>query len=64
MITIIVDSYHGQKYTYTMPDTATIEMVSENTLTANDELFKTGLCIGVDCAAGIKLEKEEIEWES
>ena len=64
MITIIVDNYEKQKFIYTMPDTATIEMISENTLTANGELFKTGLCINVSCAAGIKLEKEEIEWES
>ena len=61
MITITIDNYKKQKFTYTMPDTATVEIVSENTLTANDELFKTGLCIDVVCAAGIKLEKEEIE---
>lgn len=60
MITIIINNYKGYKYTYTMPDTATIEMVSENTLTANDELFKTGLCIGVDCAAGIETKKEAL----
>lgn len=60
MITIIVDSYHGQKYTYTMPDTATIEIVSENALTPNGELFKTGLCIGIDCAAGIETKKEAL----
>lgn len=60
MITIIVDSYHGQKYTYTMPDTATIEIVSENALTPNGELFKTGLCIGIDCAAGIETKKETL----
>lgn len=60
MITIIVDNYRGQKYTYTMPDTATIEIVSENTFTANGELFKTGLCIGIDCAAGIETKKEAL----
>lgn len=61
MITIIVDNYKGQKYTYTMPDTATIEMMSENKFSENGKLIKTGLAIGVDCAAGIRLEKEEIE---
>ena len=60
MITITLDNYEGQKYTYTMPDTATIEIISENSFQPNDELFRTGLCIGVDCAAGIKLEKEDI----
>lgn len=61
MITIIVDNYKGQKYTYTMPDTAVVEMTSENSFLANGELFRTGLAIGVDCAAGIKLEREEKE---
>lgn len=60
MITIIIDNYKGQKYTYTMPDTATIEMISENAFLANGELFKTGLAIGVDCSAGIRLKKEDI----
>ena len=61
MITIIIDNYKGQKYTYTMPDTAVIEMISENAFLTNGKLLKTGLTIGVDCAAGIKLEREERE---
>lgn len=60
MITIIVDNYQGQKYTYTMPDTATIEMVSENVFTIDGELIKIGLSIDVDCAAGIRLKKEDL----
>lgn len=60
MITIIVDNYEGQKFTYTMSDTATIEMVSENVLLTNGELLKTGLTIDADCAAGIRLKKEDI----
>ncbi len=61
MITIIIDNYKGQKYTYTMPDTAIVEMTSENSFLPNGELLRTGLAIGVDCAAGIKLEREEKE---
>ena len=60
MITITLDNYEGQKYTYTMPDTATIEMISENILQSNGEIAKIGLSIDVSCAAGIKLEKEDI----
>ena len=63
MITIIIDNYKGQKYTYTMPDTAVVEMTSENRFLANGELLRTGFAIGVDCAAGIKLEREEREKE-
>lgn len=61
MIVIIIDNYKGQKYTYTMPDTATVEMISENKFSENGELVKTGLTIGVDCAAGIRLKKEDIK---
>ena len=64
MITITIDNYKGQKYTYTMPDTATVEITSENAFLPNGELLRTGLAIGVDCAAGIRLKKEEIEWKS
>lgn len=60
MITIIVDNYEGQKFTYTMPDTATVDIVSENFFLADGELFKTGLAIEVNCADGIKVEREDL----
>lgn len=60
MITIIVDNYEKQKFIYTMPDTAIIDMISENILNINGEPIKTGLCIDVSCAAGIELKKEEV----
>ena len=61
MITITIDNYKGQKYTYAMPDTATVEVITDYTILTNGEVLKTGLAIGVDCAAGIRLEKEDIE---
>ena len=61
MITITIDNYEGQKYTYTMPDTATVGITSKNSFLINGELFRTGLAIGVDCMTGIKLEREEKE---
>lgn len=61
MIIIIIDDYKGQKYTYTMPDTATVEVITDYTILTNGEVIKTGLAIGVDCAAGIRLKKEDIE---
>lgn len=60
MITIIIDNYKGQKITYTMPDTAVIEMISENVLNINKNPIKTGLRISVDCAAGIETEREDL----
>ena len=60
MITITVDNYEKQKFIYTMPDTAIIDMVSENVLNTNGDSIKTGLFIDVVCAAGIKLKKEEV----
>ena len=60
MIIIIIDDYKGQRYTYTMPDTATVEVITDYTILTNGEVLKTGLTIGVDCAAGIRLEKEDI----
>lgn len=61
MITITIDNYKGQKYTYTMPDTATVEVITDYTILTNGEVLKTGLAIGVDCVAGIRLKKEDIE---
>lgn len=58
MITITIDDYKGQKFTYTMPDTATIEIVSENKLSESGKLIKTGLYIDVDCTGGIESKKE------
>ena len=60
MITITIDNYEKQKYIYVMPDTATVEIISENTLLTNGDVLRTGLAIGVDCAAGIRLKKEDI----
>ena len=60
MIIIIIDDYTGQKYTYTMPNTATVEVISDYTILTNGEVLKTGLAIGVDCAAGIRTENEDI----
>ena len=60
MIIIIIDDYKGQKYTYTMPDTATVEVITDYTILTNGDVLKTGLSIGVDCAAGIRLEKEDL----
>lgn len=60
MITIIINNYKGQKFTYTMPETAIIEITSENIVIENNELFKTGLTIEVDCEDGIELEKEDL----
>ena len=60
MIIIIIDDYTGQKYTYTMPDTATVEVIKDYTILTNGEVIKTGLAIGVDCAAGIRTENEDI----
>ncbi len=60
MITITIDNYKGKKYTCTMPDTATIEITSENVFLTNGELLKTGLTIDANCAAGIRLKKEDI----
>ena len=59
MITITIDNYKGQKYTYTMPDTATVEVITDYTILTNGEVLKTGLTIGVDCAAGIRLDEKE-----
>lgn len=61
MITIIVDNYKGQRFNYTMPDIATIEMVSENRLSENGKLIKTNLNIDIYCPTGINLERKEIE---
>ena len=61
MIVITIDNYKRQKYTYAMPDTATVEIASENSLLPNGELLRTGLAIGVDCMTGIRLKKEEKE---
>ena len=44
-----------------MPDTATVEVITDYTILTNGEVIKTGLAIGVDCAAGIRLKKEDIE---
>lgn len=60
MIIIIIDNYKGQKYTYTMPDTATVEVISDYTILTNGDVLKTGLAIGVDCATGIRSEKEDL----
>lgn len=60
MITITIDNYEGQKYIYTMPDTATVEITSENIFLTSGELLKTGLTIEVNCITGIKLEKEDL----
>lgn len=61
MITITIDNYEKQKFTYTMPDTAIVDIMSENVFNINGETTKTRLYIDIVCAAGIKLEKEEIE---
>jgi len=61
MITITIDNYKGQKYTYEMPDTATVAITSKNSFLVNGELFRTGLAIGVDCMTGIRLKKEDIK---
>ena len=60
MIIIVIDEDTGQKYTYTMPNTATIQVISDYTILTHGEVLKTGLNIGVDCAAGIRSEKEDI----
>lgn len=60
MITITISNYKEQKITYTMPDTAEIEIMKETTIYGNGETATTCVDIDVVCAAGIQIDKEDI----
>lgn len=59
-ITIIISNYRGQKVTYTMPETAVINMWMATIVDGDKADIISQIGIEVNCPDGIEIEKEDL----